>query len=60
LRRGGIEARHARDARLLQVHRCPVDIDVHLIPAKPRRKEGAHIGSACLLERMAEAGFCDS
>lgn len=24
-------------------HRCPVDIDVHLIPANPRRQEGAHL-----------------
>ena len=24
-------------------HRCPVDIDVHLIPANPRRREGAHL-----------------
>ena len=24
-------------------HRCPVDIDVQLIPANPRRKEGAHL-----------------
>lgn len=24
-------------------HRCPVDIDAQLIPANPRRKEGAHL-----------------
>ena len=32
----------ARLHRWHESHRCPIDIDVHPIPAKPKRDEAAH------------------